>query len=312
MKIGKGLVTLALILTGLFFTAEAQQPSAHRRNHQNLMASRANTTDRVRLLEGNVLPNVADAVEPEPDLFMEGWNSQRVNPFTESQVPDRAVIDVRGYHMPVPGGVTSNYGYRARFGRMHKGIDLKLKSNDTIYAAFDGKVRVSNYEAKGFGNYLIIRHPNKLETIYGHMNKALVKQGQTVRAGQPIGLGGSTGRSTGPHLHFETRYMGYPINPAAIFDFANHTTHSDYYTFTKNTYTQARNYSSAAPATPQSSSSTVYKPASPNTSGTYTVKSGDTIASIAMSNGISRTRLLQLNGLTGETILRPGQVLKVQ
>ena len=144
--------------------------------------------------------------------------------------------------MPCPGQVTSNYGYRARFGRMHKGIDLAIRSNDTIYAAFEGKVRLTNYEAKGYGNYVILRHPNGLETVYGHLNKFLVKPDQVVKAGQPIALGGSTGRSTGPHLHFETRYMGYAINPNAIFDFKNKTTHTDTYTFSKSTYTQPRNY----------------------------------------------------------------------
>ncbi len=311
MQFRKRLLGIVLLTLGAGFVAQAQQPSAHRRNHQTLMASRANSTDRVRLMEGNILPNIADAVEENPEIFSEGWNSQRVNPFSDNQVPDRAVIDVRGYHMPVPGGVTSNYGYRAKFGRMHKGIDLKLRSNDTIYAAFDGKVRVSSYEAKGFGNYLIIRHPNKLETIYGHMNKALVKQGQYVKAGQPIGLGGSTGRSTGPHLHFETRYMGYAINPAAIFDFGNKTTHSDFYTFTKKTYTQPRNYASAAPIK-ETQQTSVYKPATNSNNDTYTVKNGDTIASVAMQNGISRTRLLQLNNLNGKAVLRPGQVLKIK
>lgn len=311
MRIRKSLYALAVLALSYTFAVQAQQPSAHRANHQALMASRANSTNRVRLLEGNVLPNVADVAEPGVEVFAYGMDSRRVNPFSESQVPDRAVIDVRGYHMPVPGKVSSNYGYRAKFGRMHKGIDLHLRTGDTIYAAFDGKVRVSSYEAKGFGNYLIIRHPNKLETIYGHMNRALVKEGQTVRAGQPIGLGGSTGRSTGPHLHFETRYMGYAINPAAIFDFANHTTHSDYYTFTKKSYTQARNYASSVPAE-QESVNTAYKPAAPNTAGTYTVRTGDTITSVALSNGLSRTRLMQLNGLTSQSVLKPGQVLKVK
>ena len=147
--------------------------------------------------------------------------------------------------MPVPGPVTSNYGYRPKFGRMHKGVDLRLKSNDTVVAAFDGKVRVVNYEGKGYGNYVIIRHPNGLETVYGHLNKHLVKENQVVKAGEPIGLGGSTGRSTGPHLHFETRFMGYAINPAAIFDFANHCTHTDQYTFSKTTYQEARNFAPA-------------------------------------------------------------------
>ena len=310
MKLVKrSIIALSIFALGCMPAIQAQQPSAHRANHQALMASRANSKDRVRLLEGNILPNVVETTEQAIEISMEGWNSNRVNPFSESQVPERAVIDVRGYCMPVPGGVTSNYGYRAKFGRMHKGIDLHLRPNDTIYAAFDGKVRVSKYEARGFGNYLIIRHPNKLETIYGHMNRALVKEGQTVKAGQPIGLGGSTGRSTGPHLHFETRFMGYAINPAAIFDFANKTTHSDYYTFSKQTYTQARNYASAAPA--EESTNTTYKHAT-SKADTYTVRTGDTITSIAMSNGLSRTRLMQLNNLTTNSVLKPGQVLKIR
>lgn len=310
MKLVKrSIIALSIFALGCMPAIQAQLPSAHRANHQALMASRANSKDRVRLLEGNILPNVVETTEQAIEISMEGWNSNRVNPFSESQVPERAVIDVRGYCMPVPGGVTSNFGYRAKFGRMHKGIDLHLRPNDTIYAAFDGKVRVSKYEARGFGNYLIIRHPNKLETIYGHMNRALVKEGQTVKAGQPIGLGGSTGRSTGPHLHFETRFMGYAINPAAIFDFANKTTHSDYYTFSKKTYTQARNYASAAPA--EESTNTTYKPAT-SKADTYTVRTGDTITSIAMSNGLSRTRLMQLNNLTTNSVLKPGQVLKIR
>ena len=211
--------------------------------------------------------------------------------------------------MPCPGQVTSNYGYRAKFGRMHKGIDLHIKSNDTIYAAFDGKVRLTNYEARGYGNYVIIRHPNDLETVYGHLNKFLVKPDQVVKAGDPIALGGSTGRSTGPHLHFETRYMGYAINPSAIFDFANQTTHTDTYTFTKKTYTQPRNYApkhnlaSAEKENP-------YKSAAERTS--YTVKKGDTLSSIAKSYGLSATTLRKLNNMTSTDLIRVGQVLKLK
>ena len=151
MKLVKrSIIALSIFALGCMPAIQAQQPSAHRANHQALMASRANSKDRVRLLEGNILPNVVETTEQAIEISMEGWNSNRVNPFSESQVPD-----VRGYCMPVPGGVTSNYGYRAKFGRMHKGIDLHLRPNDTIYAAFDGKVRVSKYEARGFGNYLI-------------------------------------------------------------------------------------------------------------------------------------------------------------
>ena len=125
---------------------------------------------------------------------------------------------------------------------MHKGIDLKVQIGDTIYAAFDGKVRLTKYERKGYGYYTILRHENGLETVYGHLSKFLVKPDQYVKAGDPIALGGNTGRSTGPHLHFETRFMGYAINPDAIFDFTNKTTQTDSYTFNKKTFEQRRDY----------------------------------------------------------------------
>lgn len=218
-----------------------KKSSPHNQAHRNLIANQSRNQG-MKLIKESTFVDFNDEIEPELDIYNEGWNSKRVNPFKENDVPDQYIIDVTGYVMPVPGYVTSNYGYRPRFGRTHKGIDLKLNSNDTVRAAFEGKVRVVNYEGKGYGNYVILRHPNGLETVYGHLNKQLVKEDQIVRAGQPIGLGGSTGRSTGPHLHFETRFMGYPINPAAIFDFENHCTHTDQYTFSKKTYTQARNY----------------------------------------------------------------------
>ena len=216
--------------------------SLHSQAHKELLARQQKSTDKIKLIEQATYLDLDENIEPEIDIFTEGWNSRSVNPFKESDVPESKLIDVRGACMPVPGRVTSNYGYRPKFGRMHKGVDLALKINDTVRAAFDGKIRLVNNEPKGYGNYVIIRHPNGLETVYGHLNKHLVKANQTVKAGDPIGLGGNTGRSTGPHLHFETRFMGYAINPAAIFDFPNQTTHTDTYTFSKKTYTQPRNF----------------------------------------------------------------------
>ena len=228
-------------------TASAQTivpKSPHSQAHKELLAKQASHADeQVQLVEHyTFIDLIEDDIEPELDIYTEGWNSKSVNPFKESEVPETQVIDVTGHFMPCPGYVTSNYGYRRKFGRMHKGIDLKIQSNDTIYAAFDGKVRLTAYERKGYGYYIILRHPNGLETVYGHLNKHLVKPDQVVRAGDPIALGGSTGRSTGPHLHFETRFMGYAINPSAIFDFENQTTHTDTYTFNKKSFTQPRNY----------------------------------------------------------------------
>ncbi|MDE6578566.1 MAG: peptidoglycan DD-metalloendopeptidase family protein [Muribaculaceae bacterium] len=309
----KKLATICLLSTLTLGGAMAQtvkSKSPHSAAHKQLLANQAKTKDQIRLVEKNTFIDLIDDIEPEPDIYTEGWNSKSVNPFKESDVPQSQVIDVTGYFMPVPGNVTSNYGYRARFGRMHKGIDLQIKSNDTIYAAFDGKVRLTNYEAKGYGNYVILRHPNGLETVYGHLNKHLVKPDQVVKAGQPIGLGGSTGRSTGPHLHFETRFMGYAINPAAIFDFANHTTHTDTYTFDKRTYTQARNYAPANTLA-KAEKENPYR-AADSERESYTVRKGDTLSSIAKSYGLSATSLRKINGMTNTDVIKVGQVLKLK
>ena len=309
----KKIMYSAMIAALAAFGANAQtikSRNPHSQAHQQLLANQGSSNDKIRLVEKSSFIDLIDDIEPELDIYTEGWNSKRVNPFRVSEVPDSKVIDVTGYYIPVPGRVNSNYGYRARFGRMHKGVDLHIRSNDTIYAAFDGKVRLTNYEAKGYGYYVILRHPNGLETVYGHLNRFLVKPNQSVKAGQPIALGGSTGRSTGPHLHFETRFMGYAINPNAIFDFANHTTHTDTYTFSKSTYQQARNYSPSRNLA-KSERENPYKAAT-NVRATYTVKRGDTLSAIAKSNGISATTLRRLNNMSSTDKIKVGQVLKLR
>jgi len=123
------------------------------------------------------------------------------------------------FRMPVLGTVTSRYGLRK--GRNHNGIDISLKTGDTIYAVWSGKIRYAKYNDGGFGNLVIIRHHNGLETFSAHLSKFLVFPDQDVIAGEPIGLGGSTGRSSGPHLHFEIRFYEAPINPDFMIDFEN-------------------------------------------------------------------------------------------
>ena len=305
VKLILGIAAAAFMTFGS--TAIAQTKSnAHANAHKQLLASNASAKEQIRLIDQSAFIDLIDEPEPEIDIYTEGWNSKSVNPFNAASVPNSAVIDVTNYVIPHFGRITSNYGYRARFGRMHKGIDIGIKMNDTIRAAFDGKVRLTNYEARGYGNYVIIRHPNGLETVYGHLNKHLVKPDQVVKAGDPIGLGGSTGRSTGPHLHFETRYMGYAINPSAIFDFANHTTHTDTYTFSKQTYTQPRNFA------PSKNEKTSNPYAVGEAKSVYTVKKGDMLSSIAKSYGISTTTLRKLNNLSASAPIKVGQSLKLK
>ena len=235
---------------------------------------------------------------PADELYESNWENQWVDPFARGKFnyPDSATIDCSTFVMPIdiPVRITSHYGPRRR--RMHKGIDLKVHIGDTIRAAFSGKVRVKSYDRRGYGHYLVIRHPNGLETVYGHLSEALVEENQVVRAGDVIGLGGNTGRSTGSHLHFETRFLGQALNPAEIIDFRNGVPHKDDYVF-RNVKINGRK-------------SNIY------TSGNthpihHRVKSGETLGAIARKYKTSVSELCRLNGMKSTAVLRIGQQLHV-
>lgn len=316
----------AVLLCGFGLMAEDLEyrlPASHLASHDNFLANQGNAGISVENTTKYLEELFNEEEEPEFDIYTEGWDSQAVNCYNASQVPNSAVIDVTNFAMPHPGYITSPYGYRRRFRRMHKGVDLKLNIGDTIRAAFDGKVRIVRNQGarKGYGKYIVIRHTNQLETVYGHLSEWLVEPDQYVKAGEPIALGGNTGRSTGPHLHFETRYMGYAINPCAIFDFANQTTHTDTYTFSKSTYQNARNFSPAAnseyakeymkknPPKPYVRNSGSTKGAG---SSTYRVRKGDSLSKIASRNGTTVARLCRLNGLKTTSKLQVGQKIKLR
>ncbi|WP_297906556.1 LysM peptidoglycan-binding domain-containing protein [uncultured Parabacteroides sp.] len=233
---------------------------------------------------------------PADELYGE-WTNEWVNPFRGKKVdmPDSCVIDCSTFVLPIDTmiRVTSKYGPRRR--RMHRGIDLKVQVGDTIRAAFDGKVRIKNFERRGYGYYLVVRHPNGLETVYGHLSKFLVGINDIVRAGDPIALGGNTGRSTGSHLHFETRFLGQAINPADIIDFESCVPHQDQYVF-RNVKINGRK-------------SNIYT-SSNNQLVYHRVKSGDTLGKIARIYGTTVGELCRLNGLKSTSVLRIGQSIR--
>jgi murein DD-endopeptidase MepM/ murein hydrolase activator NlpD len=137
-----------------------------------------------------------------------------------SDLPDRIMVEMaesHGFSMPAEGRVISRYGRRN--GRDHNGIDIRVAQGQPVYAAFDGVVRLSRWNAGGFGNLIIIRHANGLETYYSHLSRRAVVAAEWVRAGQVIGYGGQTGRASAPHLHFETRYFDNHFDPEWIIDF---------------------------------------------------------------------------------------------
>lgn len=168
------------------------------------------------------------------------WDTASLDPYkfdfkTIGGVVELPVLESDcGFCLPVEGNLTSPFGWR--WGRQHAGVDIQLKTGDTICSAFDGVVRMSMWYY-GYGNCVVIRHHNGIETLYGHLSKRLVNPGDLVNAGQLIGLGGSTGHSTGPHLHFETRFMGKAFDPANLIDFQQDELLKDTLVFDTNSFT---------------------------------------------------------------------------
>ena len=228
---------IGIALISVSIAASAQSISDYRKAHRDLLAKQEKIKDKIKVEEAQKYAQdlYGDKQVDNADIYSEAWNSDRVNPYQNASIPTSKVLDVSKYAMPVKNNaITSHFGYRKQFGRMHYGVDLKASVGDTVYAAFSGKVRLTKFERNGYGFFVIVRHDNGMETVYGHLSKFLVKPNQYVKAGTPIALSGNTGRSTGPHLHFETRYMGVAMNPEKIFDFINGTTYHDTFTFNKN------------------------------------------------------------------------------
>ncbi|MBQ6310420.1 MAG: peptidoglycan DD-metalloendopeptidase family protein [Bacteroidales bacterium] len=247
------------------------------------------------------------------------WTNASINPYNVklSEMTDTVRIDISSYTSPGYKYVTSEFG--GRWGRLHAGIDLKVFIGDTIRSAFDnGVVRISKFNKRGYGYYVVVRHDNGLETLYGHMSKILVEEGQHLKAGEPVGLGGSTGRSTGPHLHFELRYLGNPINPRDAIDFNTGKINDKTLVLTKDNFRyQNQKFSKKSKGRKGTASKGKGKKgkgkATKGSSGgkTVTVRKGDTLGAIARRNGTTVAKIQKLNGLKG-TLIRAGQKLRVR
>lgn len=306
MQLRRTLKTLAITAV----MALATVPAAA----QDLLARQAPVDKKLKAVDTLALRSMVQreqAAAPSGQLYKD-WNNRYAH--RASELPDSFNINLRHFCMPTTSRIiTSNFG--SRWGRMHKGLDIKVYIGDTIRAAFDGKVRIVRYEANGYGNYVVIRHHNGLETIYGHMSKHLVGENETVHAGDPIGLGGNTGRSTGSHLHFETRLCGVALNPALMFDFKNQDVTGDYYFFRKDTY----NKESLAANRVRGKESTDLASADNENIGNnveggnvryHKVSRGETLASIARKRGTTVEHICKLNHITKTMRVKPGQILR--
>lgn len=258
-------------------------------------------------------------------LFIKNWDEHIVNPYTREPMDSihyRTTIclvdTLSKFVCPYKCKVFSKFGYRR--GRPHTGVDLPYPTGTPVYCAFDGRVRLAERH-RGYGNMVIVRHENGLETIYGHLSKIEVACGDWVRAGDLIGLGGSTGRSTGPHLHFETRYHGHAFDPQWIIDFEEGVLRKNVFVLKRSQLSPHSKY------VPQSidEEEEIYmteeqiraeeeRIAKERAAMKYhTIRSGDTLSGIAKKYGTTVSHICSLNqGLKPTTVLSIGRKIRVK
>lgn len=220
------------------------------------------------------------------------WNSKRVHPYAYNltNMKDTVFIplafDTCSFVAPFIGRKTSDFG--ARRYRHHYGVDIKVYVGDPISSAFEGVVRVAHYD-RDYGKVVVVRHTNGLETLYAHLSELKVREGDWIEAGDIVGLGGNTGRSTGSHLHFEVRYKGEPINPNDIIDWETGTLLSDNLLLNKQHFAYLKEIRKIK---------------------YHTIRSGDTLSGIARKHGTTVSALCKLNGIRSNTTLRVGRTLR--
>ena len=249
---------------------------------------------------------------PKPDvpdfISNDHWMTDQVHAYPDvnlKDIPeelDMVLCDsLHGWHIPAIGRIMSRY--KVRKGHKHQGIDIGANYGSPIYAAFDGIVRAAlpPRMTGGYGNVVVLRHANGLETYYGHLTHYIVETDDLVKAGEVIGYCGSTGRSTGPHLHFETRYMGQSFDPERIFDFEAEELRDTIFTL-KRHYFSIYSHEGQTDKESKDASGRVV----------YTVKQGDTLSSIARKNGTTVKQLCKLNGISEKKILSIGQKIIVR
>ncbi len=247
-----------------------------------------------------------------------------------SNLPEQVELEVcdslgLGFRAPTIGKVISRYGIRGR--RPHQGTDIKVALGQPVFAAWDGIVRYSRYNSGGFGNLVIIRHANGLETYYAHLSKRAVLVGQRVEAGEVIGLGGRTGRASALHLHFEVRWYDQSFDAERLVDFETGALRTHTFTLSKEYFSsraragadELSTTDSVLMAATASASEQTHKnavvliPQELENQGVYhTVRSGDTLWSLARKHGTTVAAICDLNNITRNTTLRIGRTLQVK
>jgi hypothetical protein len=234
------------------------------------------------------------------------WDTRNIDPYQKNPAEFRDTVELHLYDPDhnwafplVHSHVTSPFAYR--WYRWHYGTDLALNTGDSVRAAFDGIARIVRWDGGGYGFYVVLRHLNGIETLYGHLSRQLVEAGQYVHAGDLIGWGGSTGHSSGPHLHYETRYQGDAFNPAFIYDFAHAgQIKGEYFTLTREQFSYVGNVRPMQQA--YFTRRAVY----------HRIRNGETLGLIARKYRTTIGMLCRLNGISTRTLIRAGRNLRVR
>lgn len=296
---------------------------------QDQLASLAPVDRHVRRIDSVSIARILDRENLQNPAFSlyQSWDNKYTKDYGV-ELPDEYKIDLRNFHMPCDSRlVTSHYGYRRAFRRNHYGTDIKVYTGDTIRAAFNGRIRIVADQGRrtGYGKYIIIRHPNGLETVYGHLSKHLVTEDQVIKAGQPIGLGGNTGRSTGSHLHFEARFLGHFIDPEKLFDFQSQDILADYYMFRSSgrgflIATSNNDGGEGAELSEQEIAQAEQKAAESEQfqkdrretirRSVHKVRSGESLYTIAKKYHTTVAQLSRLNNISTKSTLRIGQIIR--
>lgn len=248
--------------------------------------------------------NAAEIIESN------GWDS----------VPLLLAEDSLHYCVPASGHFSSSFGQR--FGRHHTGVDIALKPGTPVRAAFDGTVLISDSQG-GYGLMVTIMHWNGLETFYAHLSRLNVSAGYSVSAGDIIGYSGNTGRSTGPHLHFETRFKGRPFDPERIFDFSSGKLRGRIFTVKKPFLCITNNYSKnlnkdlfEQTQNKKAKGETIDPVTTPAEEGApvyHTITNGDNLSRLAKKYGTTVRKICRLNeNITPETVLQLGWKVRVK
>jgi hypothetical protein len=225
------------------------------------------------------------------------WETNKLNPygFNGENYHDsvRLILanknDVNSWHPPLDKShITSDFGLRR--ASWHYGVDFRVKVGTPVYSVFDGVVRIAGYDRRGFGRFVVIRHKNGFETLYGHLSSFSVQLAQELKAGDIIGKGGNTGRSTAPHLHFEMRYSGNAIDPNDIFDFSINSLRNIEYIVDMHSFAYLKEA---------------------NKIRHHVIRRGDTLSGLSYRYGVSVTKMCRINGISSKSILRIGQRVRI-